>query len=58
MCLQVHVAWLDDGTAIFAFRGTATLQDGMADLKVLRLDVHYLTELFPGTLAHLGMLQL
>ena len=51
---QVHIAWLDDGTAVFAFRGTATMQDSLADVKVMRLDVHFLKELFPGARAHLG----
>ena len=52
--MQVHVGWLEDGTAIFAFRGTATVQDGLADVKIMRLDVSYLRELFPGARAHLG----
>ncbi|KAK9813912.1 hypothetical protein WJX73_004505 [Symbiochloris irregularis] len=54
---HVHVSWLDDGTAVFAFRGTATMQDSLADVKVLRLDVHFLKELFPGARAHSGFLQ-
>ena len=52
--LQVHVGWMEDGTAVFAFRGTATVQDGLADVKIMRLDVSYLRELFPGARAHLG----
>ena len=55
--MQVHVAWLEDGTAVLAFRGTATVQDGLADIKLMRLDVHFLRELFPGSRAHLGFLQ-
>ncbi|KAK9813966.1 hypothetical protein WJX73_007164 [Symbiochloris irregularis] len=54
---HVHIAWMDDGTAIFAFRGTATMQDGLADVKALRRDVHYLTELFPKARAHLGFMK-
>lgn len=28
VAIQVHIGWLEDGTAVFAFRGTATMQDG------------------------------
>ena len=55
---QVHVGWLEDGTAVFAFRGTATMKDGLADVKIMRLDVAYLRELFPGARAHLGVCSL
>ncbi|KAK9806405.1 hypothetical protein WJX73_002637 [Symbiochloris irregularis] len=54
---HVHVGWLEDGTVIMAFRGTATVQDGLADVKILRLDVRFLTQHFPGSRAHLGFLQ-
>ena len=52
--MQVHVGWLDEGTAVLAFRGTATMQDGLADVKIMRRDVSYLSEHFPGSRAHLG----
>lgn len=54
---QVHVSWLEDGTVIMAFRGTATVQDGLADIKLLRTNVRFLTQHFPGSRAHLGFLQ-
>ena len=52
--MQVHVGWLDDGTAVFSFRGTATVQDGLADVQIMHRDVHYMRDLFPGSRAHLG----
>ena len=55
-CLQVHVAWLAGGTAIFAFRGTASKQDGLQDVKIFSRNIDYLQELYPGVKAHLGTL--
>ena len=52
--MQVHVGWLDNGTAVLAFRGTATMQDGMADVQIMHRSVHYLRKHFPGSRAHLG----
>lgn len=52
MHAQVHVGWMEDGKVVFAFRGTATVQDGLADLKILRKDVYFLQDVFPGTRAH------
>ena len=51
---QVHVGWLEGGTAVFAFRGTATAQDGLQDVKIFSKNIDYLQELYPGVKAHLG----
>lgn len=51
---QVHIGWLDSGTAVFSFRGTSTMQDGLQDVKLLRRNIDYLQELYPGTRAHIG----
>ena len=52
--LQVHVGWLPGGTAVFAFRGTDTAQDGLQDVKIMRRNIDYLQDLFPGVKAHVG----
>ena len=52
--LQVHVGWLPEGTAVFAFRGTDTAQDGLQDVKIMRRNIDYLQDLFPGVKAHVG----
>ena len=44
--------WLDEGTAIFAFRCTASAQDGMQDVSK---SVDYLQELYPGVKGHTGI---
>ncbi len=54
MGVQVHVGWLEGGTAVFAFRGTASKQDGLQDVKILSRNIDYLQELYPGVKAHLG----
>ncbi|KAK9818137.1 hypothetical protein WJX72_007701 [[Myrmecia] bisecta] len=54
---QVHVGWLEGGTAVFAFRGTQSAQDGLQDAKFIRKNINYLQELYPGTKAHTGFLQ-
>ena len=57
LCLtrvQVHVGWLPGGTAILAFRGTESAQDGLQDVKILRKNVDYMQEIFPGVQAHTG----
>lgn len=54
--LQVHVGWLEGGTAVFAFRGTASKQDGLQDVKIFSRNIDYLQELYPGVKAHLGAL--
>lgn len=51
---QVHVGWLDGGTAVLAFRGTSTAQDGLQDVKIVRHSIDHLQEMFPGTQAHSG----
>ncbi len=53
--VQVHVGWLEGGTAVFAFRGTASKQDGLQDVKIFSRNIDYLQELYPGVKAHLGM---
>ena len=53
--VQVHVGWLEGGTAVFAFRGTASRQDGLQDVKIFSRNIDYLQELYPGVKAHLGM---
>ena len=55
MCLQVHVGWLEGGTAILAFRGTQTAQDGLQDVKIVRQSIDHLQGMFPGTQAHSGL---
>ena len=50
----MHVGWLEGGTAVFAFRGTATAQDGLQDVKIFSKNIDYLQELYPGVKAHLG----
>ena len=52
--LQVHVGWLLGGTAVLAFRGTETAQDGLQDMKFIRKSIDHLQELFPGVQAHTG----
>ena len=52
--LQVHVGWLPGGTAILAFRGTESAQDGLQDVKIIRKNVDYMQEVFPGVQAHTG----
>lgn len=49
----MQVAWLE-GTAVFAFRGTSNQQDALQDLKMLRRDIPFLAELYPGSKAHVG----
>ena len=53
----MHVGWLEGGTAVFAFRGTASAQDGLQDVKIFSRNIDYLQELYPGVKAHLGFLQ-
>ncbi|KAK9818390.1 hypothetical protein WJX72_011847 [[Myrmecia] bisecta] len=54
---QVHVGWLEGDTAVLAFRGTQSAQDGLQDAKFIRKNINYLQELYPGTKAHTGFLQ-
>ena len=49
------MGWLEGGTAVFAFRGTASRQDGLQDVKILSRNIDYLQELYPGVKAHLGV---
>jgi len=50
------VGWLEGGTAILAFRGTQTAQDGLQDVKIVRQSIDHLQKMFPGTQAHSGKL--
>ena len=50
------MGWLEGGTAVFAFRGTASRQDGLQDVKIFSRNIDYLQELYPGVKAHLGVL--
>lgn len=50
------MSWLEGGTAIFAFRGTASAQDGLQDVKIVSRNIDYLQELYPGVKAHMGEL--
>ena len=51
---QVHVSWMDSGTAVFAFRGTESKQDGLQDIKMMRRNIDYLQRAYPGAKAHTG----
>lgn len=51
---QCYVAWLDGGTAIFAFRGTESALDAQADADARRVPVPWLASAFPGVLGHKG----
>ena len=51
---QVHVSWMDSGTAVFAFRGTESAQDGLQDVKMMRRHIDYLQQGYPGAKAHTG----
>ena len=48
------MGWLEGGTAILAFRGTQTAQDGLQDVKIVRQSIDHLQGMFPGTQAHSG----
>ena len=48
------MAWSEDGTAVFAFRGTSKQQDAWQDLKLLRRGIPFLEEMYPGVKAHVG----
>ncbi len=50
------MGWLEGGTAILAFRGTQTAQDGLQDVKIVRQSIDHLQKMFPGTQAHSGKL--
>lgn len=52
--MQVHVSWIDSGTAVFAFRGTESTKDGLQDLKFVRRNIDYLQRAYPGAKAHTG----
>ena len=51
---QVHVSWIESGTAVFSFRGTESTQDGLQDLKLIRRNIDFLARSCPGAKAHTG----
>ena len=52
---QVHVSWMESGTAVFSFRGTESTQDGLQDLKLIRRNIDFLARSCPGAKAHTGV---
>ncbi len=52
--MQVHVSWIDSGTAVFSLRGTESTQDGLQDLKLIRRNIDFLARACPGAKAHTG----
>lgn len=54
MFAQVYVAWLDGGTAVFAFRGTESSRDAMTDADARYQHVPWLQETYPHVRAHMG----
>ena len=52
--MQVHVSWIESGTAVFSFRGTESTQDGLQDLKLIRRNIDFLARSCPGAKAHTG----
>ena len=53
--VQVHVSWIESGTAVFSFRGTESTQDGLQDLKLIRRNIDFLARSCPGAKAHTGV---
>lgn len=53
----MYVGWLDNGTAVFAFRGTANAKDARQDLKALRGQLDFLPGKFKGSRVHVGFMQ-
>lgn len=53
-CEQVYVAWLEGGTAVFAFRGTESAQDAKADIDARSTPVDWMSGDYPGIKGHMG----
>lgn len=53
--LQAYVAWLDGGTAIFAFRGTESGKDAQTDADARSRPIPWMEDLFPKTRGHAGV---
>lgn len=53
-CAQVYVAWLEGGTAVFAFRGTESAQDAKADIDARSTSVDWMTADYPSVRGHMG----
>lgn len=51
------MGWLDNGTAVFAFRGTANAKDARQDLKAMRGQLDFLPGKFKGSRVHVGFMQ-
>lgn len=52
--LQVYVAWLEGGTAVFAFRGTESAQDAKADIDARSTPVEWMLNDYPSVKGHMG----
>ena len=50
----MYVAWLDGGTAVFAFRGTESVKDALADLNAVPIDIDWMLHAFPEVRGHSG----
>ena len=48
------MAWLDGGTAVFAFRGTESVKDALADLNAVPVDIDWMLHAFPEVRGHSG----
>lgn len=50
----MYVAWLEGGTAVFAFRGTESVKDALADLNAVPVQVEWMLHAFPEVMGHSG----
>lgn len=48
------MAWLEGGTAVFAFRGTESMKDAIVDADARQAPVPVLSDAFPGVRGHVG----
>ena len=48
------MAWLEGGTAVFAFRGTESVKDALADLNAVPVQVEWMLHAFPEVMGHSG----
>eukprot|EP00892_Ulva_mutabilis_P000708 jgi/Ulvmu1/10638/UM066_0018.1 len=53
---QVYVAWLEGGTAVFAFRGTESAQDAKADIDARSTPVEWMADDYPSVRGHMGFM--
>jgi hypothetical protein len=54
LLMQVYVAWLDGGTAVFAFRGTESTKDAQTDVDARSKPIQWMDSIFPGSRGHVG----